>query len=62
MADRSNRKLLENHRRRVLGLNQQKSELEIELDQAMNRLMMDKDRYKVIKGRISCADVVPLCK
>ena len=62
MADRSNRKLLENHRRRVLGLNQQKSDLEIELDQAMNRLMMDKDKYKVIKGRISCPDVVLLCK
>ena len=52
MGARSNRKLLENHRRRVLGLTQERSDLETELDQAMNRLMLEKDKYKVIKGRI----------
>ncbi|XP_065051675.1 kinesin-like protein KIF26B isoform X3 [Rhopilema esculentum] len=50
MGARSNRKLLENHRRRVLGLTQERSDLETELDQAMNRLMLEKDKYKVIKG------------
>jgi len=43
---RSDRQLLENHRRRVLGLTEQKSALETELDQAMNKLMLEKEKYK----------------
>jgi len=43
---RSDRQLLESHRRRVLGLTEQKSALETELDQAMNKLMLEKEKYK----------------
>ncbi len=42
-----NSKLLENHRKKITELSQQKSELETELDRAMNRLMINKEQYKV---------------